>query len=274
MIYREWSDEFGKRLQEITGIESSFFKLCFYDTSSTVPEYKYFIVEDDFILPIVEVIDRYTKTKIPIVLGDAFLNQADLFFNQNLEKLTNYNLKVIPNSRQEYVVPLLSNFNEYKRSVSRVSRCFNKCKNKLEHYIYKGMHIGEEHIELCKQYSKYWFNKDNTYTFTYEFAYNHLKQLEKVSPCYTIEIKDDYKTLALGYFEIINNNVYWHKTIRNVSEEYEKFSVGNYVLLKALEELCYPKQLPLNLGVSWFDYKKHWHPVEKQIRGISFINEV
>lgn len=272
MIVNEWSDEIGSRLEKITGIESWYFKECFDYKNKILPdETKYFIVEDDFILPVVEVVDRYTKKRIPVVLADASLNQVDLFLNQDASAFERNNLKVIPNARQDYVVNLMGSFAEHKKSLERIGRCYNKCETRFRTIIHNEMYIQEEHRELCDTYSNYWVNKGEEY-FYYDLFFHFIKQVERVSETFTIEIKDYNKTLALAFFEVVNNEIYWHETVRTTDEAYGKFAVGNYVLLKALE-ICYERKLPLNLGVSWFDYKLHWHPSVKEVRGLSFIKE-
>lgn len=273
MIVKEWSNEIGSRLEKITGIESWYFKECFDYKNKILPdELKYFIVEDDFILPLVEVIDRYTKKRMPIVLTDACLNQADLFLNQDSYAFERNNLKIIPNARQDYIVNLMDNFTEHRKSLQRIGRCYNKCEDNFETIVHKGMYLQEEHRELCDMYSNYWVNKGEEY-FYYDMFLHFIKQVERVSETFTIEIKKNDKTLALAFFELVNNAIYWHETVRTLDVNYEKFSIGNYVLLKALEDLCYELRLPLNLGVSWFDYKLHWHPSVKEVRGLSFIKE-
>lgn len=272
MIYRNWSDEFGKQIEAITGIESWYYKECFEYKNKILPqEEKMFVVEDNFILPLVIVKDRYTKKNIPILLGDAGLNQTDLLLNQPEELFTKNNLKIISNARQDLVVNLKNSFSEHKKELQRVGRCYNKC-GLFNTIIHNGMYLEEHHRQLVDDYSKYWEAKQEE-PLIYEVFHHFVNQVERLSECYTFEVKEGDKTLALAYFEIYNNEVYWHETVRDVTTEYEKYSVGNYVLLKALEELCYTKKLPLNLGVSWFDYKVHWHPTVKNVRGLSYIKE-
>lgn len=270
MLYKDWSEEFGNRLESMTGIQSWFYKE--YYEKSLVDIEKYIIAEEDFILPVLLLKDKYTSESIPVVMGDADFNQTQLLLNQPEKCFKRNGFEIIECSRKDLVVPLQSSFQEHKKSLSRVARHYNKCDTNLKYYIYSGLLLDDTHKELVELYSKYWEAKKET-PINFVYFKHFLGQVDNLSPnnTYTIIVEDNGKTLALAYFEIINNEVYWHETIRDVSEEYEKFAIGNYVLLVALKEFCYPRNIPLNLGVSWFDYKKHWHPIEKNIRGIKFI---
>lgn len=274
MIYKDWSNEFGVRLQEITGIEASYFKEIYDYRNQVLPQYnKYIISDGSFILPIIEGVDRYTNTKLPYVFCDSDLNQVDLLFNQEPSMFEKYNLKILENARQDYVIPLKDSFESHKKELSRVSRYYNKCSKLFQVSLHRGMFLEEQHKNLCDNYAQYWVNKGDEPVY-YCRLKSFLNQVNRLSECYTIEVIDEDTTIALAYFEIINNEVYWHATIRSLDCKYEKLAIGNFVLLEGLNRLSYCKNSAMNLGVSWYSYKEIWHPVKKNVRGLSYIKEV
>ena len=271
MIYKNWSDEFGKRLENITKIPADTFKFCF-EYKQTIAENKYICCDDTGIFPLSVVNDRYTHRLFPISLLDAEYLQSTKLLNQREEFFNFYGIKKINNARYDLIVPLMNNFAEHKKSLERIGRCYSKCSNATKYEIWSSIVKPPNFEDLTKQYSKYWENKKEE-PLNYHRFNLFLDTICKLSRTYTVIVTLDGIAVACAYFEVNGKELYWHETIRYTEGEiYSKLAIGNYILLLALEHICYPHNLTLNLGVSWFEYKKHWHPTQVGVCGIDFID--
>ena len=265
MIYKDWSSEIGCTLERITGIESNFYREYFeYVKEIYKPEKILFISEEQFLLPVV-----VTTTGVAYVLGDIDLLHSGSLLKQKISGLEAYGFEVIDNARQEYVIQLQDSFNANLKSLERVGRCYSKC-SKFTSNIYNDIVLKDEHEGFYDKYLEYWKNRGEI-TPSFSIFRGCLLQMSHLSKTYTIEINHNDTLLALGYFIVYDGELRWYETLRTLDESYSKYSVGNYILLVAMRDICYKFGYNLNLGVSWFDYKKHWHPVLKDIRGISII---
>lgn len=266
MIYTTWSNEFGERLEAITGIKSEWFEEDFHYLNENTPNHLHYICcSDNGILPITEVDDKYTGNRIPTITMEHYRLEIRKLFTQPKELFDEHNLKIIDNGFYHYVVYLKDNFNEHKKSLSLVSRHYNKCSKNTSYNIIKG--FSKEGLEAISEgYASYWIKKGGEPCHYLGYLY-----LEDIVD-YTIQVKYEGNIICIAYFQVDkeNNELYWHQTVRSTDSKYDNLSVGNYVLLKALEDICYPNGFKFNLGLSWFDYKKIWSPELKPIKSVRY----
>lgn len=269
-VCEEWNEELGARLEKETGIPSALFKLEF-DNPLKAYSKCYFLYDKRGVLPICEIKDKYSENIIPILALNATILEMDYFFKLPKEFYKDAGIRIEEKGRYDLVVPLQSSFREHCKSLERISRCFNKCQREFNFSIYKGIaHYPDNFSHLIEVYSEYWIKKGDFPLIEDNFKYCQ-DFIASKNEYYTIEVMDKDRCLAVAYFQVSNGELYWHETIRDTDETYSKFAVGNYILLLALKHLCYPNNWNLNLGVSWYDYKKHWHPIEVPVKEIRYV---
>lgn len=262
--YSDWSNEFGSKLEEVTGLSGDLYKEIFEQDKKNSECYVYY--DGNSILPIKVCLDIYSEehSRIPITLLDDIVPQDALLYEQNLHNFDD--LVIIPKNRENQLVTRLDSFQEHK-SLLKHSFChyYNRVNKVAVFKEYKGF-FTDIPDEIVADFDAYWKEKTNNDCglFKESKLYQSLLTLKKEDVVSLLMYVND-ELIGVSYNIFFGGELHALLDLRRIGEAYNPYRICNIFVFKKLEMLCYPLGLNMNNGSSYnesplFDYKRGIKP--------------